>query len=209
MLGLLGFLGFLGALGISGTKCAIENEKSKNEIMRIDENGTRISYDRFCNQFINGEKTYTDTRFDKYGNMHSYTIGAKSKKIYEDSFDRKLKLMNEMSEENKANSLKRGKLAYNKYDPRFDKMVTTEMSTGKIIACLYEHEKNGKKEYRKFYLSDSANSKYEYDKTDIGDEGIVISKEEYYKLSVAFPSYSHIPSDFDVLHKLWGWWKEE
>ena len=201
MLGFLGFLGFLGALGISSAKCAIENERSKNETMRIDENGNRISYDRFCNKFVNGEKTYRETRHDKYGNSHTYTIGVNSKKIYADSFDKKLQLMNEMDEKEKAHSLEEGYLAYNKYYPKLDKRLTTEISTGKIIACLYEYEKNGKKVYRKFYLIDSCEY---HDFTAKGDEGIVITKEEYYALNIAFPTYGKAPSDLDVCYKLWG-----
>ena len=98
MLGLLGVLGFLGALGISGTKCAIENEQSKNETLRIDENGNRVCYDRVGRELYNGEKTYQHTRYDRYGNRHTYTVGVNSKKIYADSFDRRIAEMRRIDE---------------------------------------------------------------------------------------------------------------
>ena len=178
MLGLLGVLGFLGALGISGTKCAIENEQSKNETMRIDENGNRVCYDRVGNKLFNGEKTYQHTRYDRYGNRHTYTVGANSNKIYGDSFDRRVAKMRKFEEENKKVALRYGKLAYNKFDPRFNRLVTTEMSTGKVIACLFKSILNdGTTEYRKFYCNNP--------NPNVG------------------ATYSNLPSDFDVLDKLW------
>lgn len=203
MLGLLGVLGFLGALGISGTKCAIENEQSKNETMRIDENGNRVCYDRVGNKLFNGEKTYKHTRYDRYGNRHTYTVGVSSKKIYADSFDRRVAEMRKLEEGNREMALKRGKLAYNKYDPRFDNLVTTEISTGKVIACLYDHKKDGKTEYRKFYFNNPNSNRWDYNKTAIGDEGVIITEEEYKKLDIVGGTYSCLPSDFDVLDKLW------
>ena len=204
MLGLLGFLGFLGALGISGTKCAIENEQSKNETMRIDENGNRVCYDRVGNKLFNGEKTYQHTRYDRYGNRHTYTVGVNSKKIYADSFDKRIAEMRRIDEGNKEIALRFGDLAYNKFDPRFNRLVTTEMSTGKVIACLYDHKKDGKIEYRKFYFNNPNSNGYDYDKTAIGDEGIIITEEEYKKLDIVGATYSNLPSDPQVLNKLWN-----
>lgn len=204
MLGLLGVLGFLGALGISGTKCAIENEQSKNETLRIDENGNRVCYDRVGNKLFNGEKTYQHTRYDRYGNRHTYTVGVNSKKIYADSFDRRVAKMRKFEEENKKVALRYGKLAYNKFDPRFNRLVTTEMSTGKVIACLFKSILNdGTTEYRKFYCNNPNPNGWDYNKTTTGDEGIIITEEEYKKLDVVGATYSNLPSDFDVLDKLW------
>lgn len=204
MLGLLGVLGFLGALGISGTKCAIENEQSKNETMRIDENGNRVCYDRVGHELYNGEKTYQHTRYDRYGNRHTYTVGVNSKKIYADSFDRRVAKMRKFEEENKKVALRYGKLAYNKFDPRFNRLVTTEMSTGKVIACLFKSILNdGTTEYRKFYCNNPNPNGWDYNKTTTGDEGIIITEEEYKKLDVVGATYSNLPSDFDVLDKLW------
>lgn len=204
MLGLLGVLGFLGALGISGTKCTIENEQSKNETMRIDENGNRVCYDRVGNELYDGEKTYQHTRYDRYGNRHTYTIGVNSKKIYADSFDRRVAEMRKLEGGNREMALKRGKLAYNKYDPRFDNLVTTETSTGKVIACLFKTILNdGTTEYRKFYFNNPNPSSLDYNKTATGDEGIIITEEEYKKLDIVGATYSNLPSDFDVLDKLW------
>ena len=204
MLGLLGVLGFLGALGISGTKCAIENEQSKNETMRIDENGNRVCYDRVGNKLFNGEKTYQHTRYDRYGNRHTYTVGAKSNKIYADSFDRRVAKMRKFEEKNKKVALRYGKLAYNKFDPRFNRLVTTEISTGKVIACLFKSILNdGTTEYRKFYCNNPNPNGWDYNKTTTGDEGIIITEEEYKKLDVVGATYSNLPSDFDVLDKLW------
>lgn len=204
MLGLLGVLGFLGALGISGTKCAIENEQSKNETLRIDENGNRVCYDRVGRELYNGEKTYQHTRYDRYGNRHTYTVGVNSKKIYADSFDRRIAEMRKFEEENKKVALRYGKLAYNKFDPRFNRLVTTEMSTGKVIACLFKSILNdGTTEYRKFYCNNPNPNGWDYNKTTTGDEGIIITEEEYKKLDVVGATYSNLPSDFDVLDKLW------
>ena len=204
MLGLLGVLGFLGALGISGTKCAIENEQSKNETLRIDENGNRVCYDRVGRELYNGEKTYQHTRYDRYGNRHTYTVGVNSKKIYADSFDRRIAEMRRIDEGNKEIALRFGDLAYNKYDPIFDRMVTTEMSTGKVIACLYKHSSDKGMEYRKFYFNNPNPSSLDYDKTAIGDEGIIITEEEYEKLKPVGATYSNLPSDPQVLNKLWN-----
>lgn len=205
MLGLLGVLGFLGALGISGTKCAIENEQSKNETMRIDENGNRVCYDRVGHELYNGEKTYQHTRYDRYGNRHTYTVGVNSKKIYADSFDRRVAKMRKFEEENKKVALRYGKLAYNKFDPRFNRLVTTEMSTGKVIACLFKSILNdGTTEYRKFYCNNPNPNSLDYDKTAIGDEGIIITEEEYEKLKTVGGTYSILPSDPQVLNKLWN-----
>jgi hypothetical protein len=43
----------------------------------------------------------------------------------------------------------------------------------------------------------------DYNKTATGDEGIIITEEEYKKLDIVGATYSNLPSDFDVLDKLW------
>lgn len=197
--GLMQTIGFVGR--------TVENEQEKNRTRHIDENGNEVCYGRKSEHYVNGEKTYTRTVKDKYGNMHRLTVGINSEKIYSDSFDKTMQRMNKYSEENKERSLKYGDKAYNRYDPRFQRYVTTEIETGKVIACLYKgtNPETHKQEYRKFYL-DSASVRYnfDYDMTAMGDYGIVISEEEYEKLNIIGATFSHIPKDYDVLHKLWG-----
>ena len=78
------------------------------------------------------------------------------------------------------------------------------MSTGKVIACLFKSILNdGTTEYRKFYCNNPNPNGWDYNKTTTGDEGIIITEEEYKKLDVVGATYSNLPSDFDVLDKLW------
>lgn len=203
---MLGSLLFFGALGISGILCLKDNIESKRDTFHFDDKGNSVYSDRLGQTHINGERTYQDVKYDRYGNRHCYTIGTNSKKIYSDSFDRDMERAMEWDKHEKENSLNWGYAAYDKYDPRFQRRVTTEIGTEKIIACLYEGYSRDtmEKEYRKFYLKNPNPGIFDYNKTAIGDYGVVITKEEYDKLNVSGASFSHTPSDPQVLNKLLG-----
>lgn len=205
MFGILGVLGFLGALGVSGTKAAIEDVKMKSSSREVDEKGNVHSYDRLCREYINGERVERIIRYDKYGHQHCYTVGVQSKKIYSDTHDVFMERMKKEDEKALQMANKYGELAYNKYDPRFDKAVTTEISTGKVIVCLAEtwNEKQKKQIYRKFYEKPFPN-KWDYNKTAEGDYGIDITEDEYKKLNIICSTFTTIPTDPNVLNEFWG-----
>lgn len=201
---MLGTLLFLGAVGISGICCSVDNYKTKKDTTKIDKNGNITYYDRNGQDYINHEKVYRRTQYGEYNQEHHQIVGVRSGIVYDDDYDRMTKLDRETSERNKRESMARGKLTYDNYDPRFRRKVTTEIGTGKVIACLYKGEnlKTGEPEYRKFYVKDNP-GKTDYYKTVPGDFGIIITEEEYDKIQ-KFGSYSTIPTDFNVVQKLLG-----
>lgn len=210
MFGILGALGILGAWGVSGAKAAVEDVKMKNSSREVDKNGNVHYYDRLCREYINGERVERISRRDKYGAEHIYTVGVQSKKIYSDTHDIFMERMKKEDEKELQMANKYGDLAYNKYDPRFDKAVTTEISTGKVIVCLAKtwNEKMKKQIYRKFYAKPFP-KKFDYNKTAEGDYGIDITEDEYKKLNIICGTFAKIPTDPDVLNEFWGvdWFK--
>lgn len=201
------FLGiFLAALGISGAKCAIENSQIKRDSRTVDEKGNVHYYDRQLRSYINGERVERVETQDKDGVTLYSTVGVNSHKVYETRYGRNEQIMFEMSEEDKQYRIKKGYLAYSQYNPYFRKRVTTEISTGRTITCLFsgKNQKTGKQIYKKWYYRPECQNKYQYDTTVDGDFGIDITEEEYRKLNV-LGSHSKVPSDGDVLFKLWGW----
>ena len=197
--GLMQTIGFVGR--------TVENEQAKNRSRHIDEDGNEVCYGRKSEKYVNGEETYIRPVKDKYGNMHSLTVGIKSGKVYSDNFDKTMQILNRDNEKNKQRYLDWGYAAYNKCEPRFRKAVTTEIETDKVIACLYsgKNQETGKKEYRKFYLHpEDVKCYFDYNKTAMGDYGIVISEEEYKKLDIPCPTFAKLPTDADVLNKLLG-----
>lgn len=203
----LGILLYGVASAIAGISRAVENEQTKARSRRVNEKGQVVCYDSKMNRYINGEKTYQYTEYDKYNHPHALTIGCDSGKVYEDRHDRYQKRMDDWTKSSYDHAIEWGELAYTDYsDPRFDR-VTREISTGKIITCLYETVSETREtEYRKFYLTDNLYKKFgkeAWQHTEEGDYGIVITREEYYKLGGNIAYTSHIPSDDKVLHYFW------
>ena len=202
---MLNALLYFGMRAICAVGNAIDNENSKRQSRKIDANGNVTCYGNDGRYYVNGEKTYTVVQTDKYDHQHYLTVGENSGKVYESSFDKKMQRMRKYDEEEYQKSLKTGKAAYNKYDPRFETPVTTEISTGKIIACLFKDDgrRTGKVECRKFYW-DGTTGFHGYTHTADGDLGVVISEDEYKSLNIVCSTFSCIPSDITVYRYLMG-----
>ena len=130
-----------------------------------------------------------------------------SSKVYNTSYGRGTQQLLEMSERDKQSAIEFGKLAYSQYNPYFQRFVTTEITTNRTITCLYSGKdpKTKKNVYKKWYFRPECQGKYDYNCTVKGDFGIDISEEEYKKLDVISPTYTHLPTDRQVLNKLmWG-----
>lgn len=211
---MLGLLIFSGVVCISGICCLKDNIEMKNSTRHYDSNGNLVYYDRKCRKYINGEKVHSCTETDQYGHSHGLTVGDVTGTVYEDNYDRCRHPRRWLSEQSKKRAIERGALAYPNFnDPRFDKEVLTELSTGKVITCLYEYTNptTGKKEYRKWYLTDALYrewGKSAYCHTGKGDYGILITKEEYWGLGGNSNPFliAPYPDDRDVRRKFgWTW----
>ena len=204
---MLGLLVSLGIWGAAGAKAAYDDYDMKKRSTRVDEKGNVHYYDRKCRDYINGERVEEITRYDSYGNRHCYTVGTQSKKIYSDSFDKTVERMSERDKTELEKAHRYGKLAYNKYDPRFKRSVTTEISTGKIIACLSNtwNNKENRRIYRKYYLTNPCPKEWEYNRTSMGDHGIDITEEEFKKLSIIGGTFSRFPTDPDTMNEIMGY----
>ena len=84
--------------------------------------------------------------------------------------------------------------------------MTREIETGKVITCLYEGKdpETGKMVYKKWYFRPECQDKYDWSHTVKGDYGIDITEDEYEKLKIIGDTSNHLPSDGQVLNKLWG-----
>lgn len=197
---------FLGILGFGAIKESRDNAKCMSK--PSGKIGNYSYYrDRKSRMYINKEKVHVEVEHDKYGNSHTYTIGDKTGKVYNDSFNDFMKRMDKENKEERARSIKNGKLAYNKYDPRFKKSVTTEVGSEKIIVCLYMNtvkdiKGNQNVVYRKFYLTNPDPGVYDYKTITPGDLGVIISKQEFNRLHILLGTFSNIPSDPNVIKKL-------
>lgn len=96
--------------------------------------------------------------------------------------------------------------SYEQYNPYFGKIVTTEISSGRTITCLFsgKNRKTGKEFYRVWYFRPECQGKLDYDTTVEGDMGTEITKEEFNKLNFGCLKCRTMPSDFNVTKKLWG-----
>ena len=198
----IGLLVFgIAAIG-SGISCIKDDYVSRKDSAYYDNNGYLTSYDRKGNEYKNGERVVKRSKKDKSGKSHSYLIGVESGKIYEDNYAKEMEYRNKVDQKTlkfcKEHNYKAACL-YNEY---FGMPVTTELETGKIIACLWERKnlETQESEYRKFYVKSDARPS-EYNKTEEGDMGIIISKEEFSSLN-CLGTHTRYPSDSDVVYKL-------
>lgn len=203
---MLGLLAFLGMLGVSGAKAAYDNYDMKKYTRRVDEKGNVHYMDRLCNDYINGERVKRVETTDVNGVTLYSTVGVNSSKVYDTSYGRGTQQLFAMSERDKQDNIKRGYNVYSQYNPYFEKFVTTEISTGRTITCLFDgiNHKTGKEFYRVWYFRPECQGKYDYNTTVDGDMGIEITKEEYNKLNFGCLTCKITPSDYSVTQKLWG-----
>lgn len=204
---LVEMLALLGLKGVASVGRAVDDAKTKRNTTALDSNGNVTCIGRTGKYYVNGEETYRWTQEDKYGNRHDLTIGVNSGKVYRDNFDDEVKLMSANDEKNKQWSLSHGYLAYNKYDPRFRRNVTTEISTGKVIATLcegYDNNRANGRYYKFYYKEKSPHYRDDFNKSAPGDYGIEISEDEYNKLNIPTKTCGEIPDDPKVLNKVWG-----
>lgn len=201
-----GLLAFLGIYAGSAAKAAYDNYDMKKTTRRVDENGNVHYMDRLCNDYINGEQVKRVETTDRNGVKLYSTVGVNSGKAYKTSYDRRTQCLLDISEQNKQREIERGNLAYLQYNPYFGRNVTTEMATGRTITCLYsgKNPETGKMIYKKWYFRPECQDKYDWRNTVKGDYGIDITEEEYEKLKIIGDTSNHLPSDGQVLNKLWG-----
>ena len=163
---------------------SIDNAKMMKSPYKYLKDGTPVYLDRKCQQWANGEKIIAT--YD-YKNQKLVYAGNKSGRVYLDPEAERIKRMEAKSEENKREAIRIGKLAYLKYDHRTDMFVTCEISTGKYIAAL--KRTRYKNECRKFYLQDGFEF-FQCKKITEGDEGVVITLDEFFGLNVIGGSHT-------------------
>lgn len=185
---LLGLLIFGTALGASGISCAKDNYYSKQNTRSVDKYGNVSYMDRKGKQYVNGELVYTTYEYVN-GQKVPYYKGLKSGKLYKypttdsilESINDKINLERELDENNIKRAKERNKKSAQLYNNKYKQRVTTELSTRKVIACLWTDgkEKYGDGHYLKFYADPNGLFPDDVAKRDIG---IAISKEEYWSL---------------------------
>ena len=201
-----GLLAFLGIYAGSAVKAAKDNYDMKKITRTVDEKGNVHYADRLCNEYINGERVKRVETTDINGVKLYSTVGVNSSRVYDTSYGRGTQQLFAMSEHDKQENLKYGKNVYSQYNPYFGKTVTTEISTGRTITCLFsgKNSKTGKEFYRVWYVRPECQGKLDYNTTVDGDMGIEITKEEFNKLNFGALTCTCMPSDYDVVHALWG-----
>lgn len=201
-----GLLALLGICAGSAAKAAYDNYDMKKTTRTVDENGNVRYMDRLCNDYINGERVKRVETTDRNGVKLYSTVGVNSSKVYDTSYGRGTQQLFAMSEYDKQQNLKYGKNVYDQYNPYFGKTVTTEISSGRTITCLFsgKNSKTGKEFYRVWYFRPECQGKLDYNTTVDGDMGIEITKEEFNKLKFGALTCTCMPSDNNVVKKLWG-----
>ena len=173
----LGILIYGALRAICGVGQAVENKQMKDYSYKIDEKGRPTWIDREGNQYINGEKVVAT--YD-YNNHKLVYAGQRTGKVYYDYQQDLLNRRNTEDEEEKADELSRGKLAYLKYDSISKRRLTCEISTGKFIAEL-EGRPDGT--YWKYYIEEDGCHYIYFNKTK-GSPCVQITREEFDALNI-------------------------
>ena len=200
---MLGLLMSLGLFGGAAAKNAYDNAAMKKYTSSYDSNGNHHYCDNSMREYINGEKVRNGGYTDNKGIYHRTETGVNSGKVYTDYVCPSEQLKADYQDREIQWAKDHNVLIANIYQPRFKREVATELSTGKVIACMMDYKVNGITHYRKFYVKPDA-KEYEYNVTAKGDMGIEITKDDYYSMFTVPPTYSCLPSDYDVVHALWG-----
>ena len=173
----LGILLYGALRSICGIGQAVENKQIKDYSYKIDEKGRPTWIDRQGNRYINGEKVVAT--YD-YKNQKLVYAGQRTGKVYYDYQQDLLNKRNTEDEEEKADELSRGKLAYLKYDSISKRRLTCEISTGKFIAEL-EGRPDGT--YWKYYIEEDGCHYIYFNKTK-GSPCVQITREEFDALNI-------------------------
>ena len=118
-----GLLAFLGIYAGSAAKAAYDNYDMKKTTRRVDENGNVHYMDRLCNDYINGERVKRVETTDRNGVKLYSTVGVNSSKVYDTSYGRGTQQLFAMSEHDKQENLKYGKMY----------IVNTIHTSGKLL----------------------------------------------------------------------------
>ena len=154
----------------------------KDYTYKIDDKGRPIWIDRQGHQYINGERVVAT--YD-YNNHKLVYAGQRTGKVYYDYQQDLLNRRNTEDEEEKADELSRGKLAYLKYDSISKRRLTCEISTGKFIAEL-EGRPDGT--YWKYYIEEDGHH-WIVNRRAKGDPGIQITREEFDALNITLGTH--------------------
>ena len=173
----LGILLYGALRSICGIGQAVENKQIKDYSYKIDEKGRPTWIDRQGNQYINGERVVAT--YD-YNNHKLVYAGQRTGKVYYDYQQDLLNRRTTEDEEEKADELSRGKLAYLKYDSISKRRLTCEISTGKFIAEL-EGRPDGT--YWKYYIEEDGCHYIYFNKTK-GSPCVQITREEFDALNI-------------------------
>ena len=173
----LGILLYGALRSICGIGQAVENKQMKDYSYKIDEKGRPTWIDREGHQYINGERVVAT--YD-YTNKKLVYAGQKTGKVYYDYQQDLLNRRKSEDEEEKADKLSRGKLAYLKYDSISKRKLTCEISTGKFIVEL-EGRSDGT--YWKYYIEEDGHHWIYFNKTE-NSPCVQITKEEFDALNI-------------------------
>ena len=160
---------------------AIKNADMKSSPYRYTDDGKPVYLDYECNEWINGEKVIPT--YD-YKNQKLVYAGAKTGTVYFDPQQAKAERMRKTFDEpNLKKSIERGELVYNRWYPEYEKVLTTEISTGKIIIKIGWDWKTGM--CKKYYYTGGYKKLHStacFICPQENNKGVIISKEEYDKL---------------------------
>ena len=173
----LGILLYGALRSICGIGQAVENKQIKDYSYKIDDKGRPTWIDRQGHQYINGERVVAT--YD-YNNHKLVYAGQRTGKVYYDYQQDLLNKRNTEDEEEKADELSRGKLAYLKYDSISKRRLTCEISTGKFIVEL-EGRPDGT--YWKYYIEEDGCHYIYFNKTK-GSPCVQITREEFDALNI-------------------------
>ena len=173
----LGILLYGALRSICGIGQAVENKQIKDYSYKIDDKGRPTWIDRQGHQYINGERVVAT--YD-YNNHKLVYAGQRTGKVYYDYQQDLLNRRNIEDEEEKADELSRGKLAYLKYDSISKRRLTCEISTGKFIVEL-EGRSDGT--YWKYYIEEDGCHYIYFNKTK-GSPCVQITREEFDALNI-------------------------
>ena len=178
----LGILLYGALRSICGIGQAVENKQIKDYSYKIDDKGRPTWIDRQGHQYINGERVVAT--YD-YNNHKLVYAGQRTGKVYYDYQQDLLNRRNAEDEEEKADELSRGKLAYLKYDSISKRRLTCEISTGKFIAEL-EGRPDGT--YWKYYIEEDGHH-WIVNRRAKGDPGIQITREKFDALNITLGTH--------------------